>query len=420
MTQVIKVGCLLMAIYYTTSTITQYYENLDETFIRMKRYNQDPSKDKYPTFSICFKGTDFIWYHDYNIFKAYGLNATQFELMLKGEKAIKYERNLNLRSYRKVKVTANNGSSQHFEDFHIKLTDILSEVKFVTDQSSQISYYSFEIGQSYKDSMPLLHSYYGADKICFTRISNDSTNLVRIDDLVTFRSQILGHELFNETEMQIFIHYPDQLLSSFSKPKYTATLPYFLSTLNGKNKSNVNVLEFKISQCKILRKRHDANTPCNKDIKNHDRYLLSEYVNNLGCVPMYWNTLLMNTTVAQPQYDECISPEKLKKAYEDFNDINGILDLTDKPCDEMLLLSVDSVNDHPNAQLNDVSIKFRYTEKIYEEVLYDKKYSFESFCNTLGGFWGIFLGFSLMQFPDLLEFILLWIAGFKKMLYKGN
>ena len=74
-----------MAIYYTTSTICQYYENLDETFIRMKKYNQDPSIDKYPTFSICFKGTEFVWYHDQNIFQAYDLNASQFELMLKGE-----------------------------------------------------------------------------------------------------------------------------------------------------------------------------------------------------------------------------------------------------------------------------------------------------------------------------------------------
>ena len=421
MTQVIKVGCLLMAIYYTASTICQYFENLDETFIKMKRYNQDPSIDKYPTFSICFKGTDFVWYHDNNIYEAYGLNATQFELMLKGDKAIRYERNFDLGSYRKVAVTANNGSSQYFESFNIKLTDIFSEVKFATDKSSQSSYYSFAIGQNIgQDSMPLHNSYHGADKICFTRTSNDSNNIMRKDDLLTFRSSILGQELFNETEIQIFIHYPDQLLSSFSKPKYTASFPYFLSTLNAKNKSNVNVLELKIAQAKILRKRHDANTPCNKDIRNHDRYLLSEYVNNLGCIPMYWKNLLMNTTVSQPRHDECRSPEKLKKAYEDFNDINSILDLTDKPCDEMLLLSVDSVNDHPNAQLNDVSMKFRYTEKIYEEVLYDKKYSFESFCNTLGGFWGIFLGFSLMQFPDLVEFILQWIAGFKKMLSKGS
>ena len=420
LTQVIKIGCLLMAVYYTTSTICQYYANLDETFIRMKRYNDDPLEDKYPTFSICFKGTEFIWYHDYNIFQAYGLNAAQFELMLKGENAIRYERNNELRSYKKVLVGSNNGSYEDFDNFHIRLSDILSEARFVTDRPSSNTYKSFRTGQNDSNHMPLQYSYQSADTICFTRNSNDSKDLVRLDDLITFRGSILGHELFNETEIQIFIHYPDQLISSFSKPKYTASFSYFLSTLKGNNESNFNVLEFKISQCKILRKRHDANVPCNKDITNHDKYLQMEYIRNLGCIPIYWKYLLISNESSLPQLDECTSTEKLKKAYQDLKDVSNIQGVNDNPCDEMLLLAIDSINDNPNPQPNDFSIKFHYTEKIYEEILYDKKYTFENFCNTLGGFWGIFLGFSLMQFPEFFSYILPLIYALKKKRFPGN
>ena len=281
----------------------------------MKKYNDDPSEDKYPTFTVCFKGTDFVWYHDYNIFQAYGLDATQFELMLKGENATRYERDNNLRSYRKTIVTTNKRSNEGFEKFHIKLSDILSDARFVTDKPSTNTFRPFATGQDDSNHMPLEYSYQSADTICFTRKSNDSRNLVRLHDSITFRGSILGHELFNETEIKVFIHNPNQLISSFSKPKYVASFSYFLSTLIGKNESNFNTLEFKISQCKILRKRHDSNIPCNKDITNHDKHLQMEYVRKLGCIPMYWKYLNMSNEISLAQLDECTSTEKLKKAY---------------------------------------------------------------------------------------------------------
>ena len=46
-------------------------------------------------------------------------------------------------------------------------------------------------------------------------------------------------------------------------------------------------------------------------------------------------------------------------------------------------------------------ITFIYEEKYYEEITYSKDFGFESFWSGMGGFVGIFLGYSMMQFPDL-------------------
>ena len=78
-----------MAIYEVTLWSIEYAENKDQVFVSIKTYNHHAAA-KYPTFSICFRGTEFHWYRDINIFNSYGIDPYQYELMLKGERAIKY------------------------------------------------------------------------------------------------------------------------------------------------------------------------------------------------------------------------------------------------------------------------------------------------------------------------------------------
>ena len=68
----------------SASFVKRFIENENATSITYKQFNKEP-KDKYPTFSICFKGYMFHWFHPLAIFDAFGLNNKQFERMLKGE-----------------------------------------------------------------------------------------------------------------------------------------------------------------------------------------------------------------------------------------------------------------------------------------------------------------------------------------------
>ena len=53
----------------------------------------------------------------------------------------------------------------------------------------------------------------------------------------------------------------------------------------------------------------------------------------------------------------------------------------------------------------DPRIKFLYDESDYEEMTNTKGFDFESFVSGVGGFIGIFLGYSILQIPDLLELL---------------
>ena len=67
----------------------------------------------------------------------------------------------------------------------------------------------------------------------------------------------------------------------------------------------------------------------------------------------------------------------------------------------MLVQSIDSINYKPVSIPRDISIAFHYTEKLYEEIKYTRAMGFESWLSNVGGFVGIFLGYSIMQIPDM-------------------
>ena len=75
------------------------------------------------------------------------------------------------------------------------------------------------------------------------------------------------------------------------------------------------------------------------------------------------------------------------------------------PCNEMILLSIDSINNEPDPKPKHVSIAFFYTEQTYEEIQYSRMMGFGSWLSNVGGFSGIFLGYSMMQIPTFLVWI---------------
>ena len=73
-----------------------------------------------------------------------------------------------------------------------------------------------------------------------------------------------------------------------------------------------------------------------------------------------------------------------------------------------------------NKNGEEVAIRFDYKETMYEEIEYSKDFGVESFLSNVGGFVGIFLGYSIMQFPELLAEGLVSFGRLKRRLFTGN
>ena len=56
-----------------------------------------------------------------------------------------------------------------------------------------------------------------------------------------------------------------------------------------------------------------------------------------------------------------------------------------------------------SATIKNSNIKFIYKDKYYNEIEYLPDFGPEDFISNFGGFVGIFLGYSLMQLPELLS-----------------
>ena len=65
-------------------------------------------------------------------------------------------------------------------------------------------------------------------------------------------------------------------------------------------------------------------------------------------------------------------------------------------------------------------VNFIYKDKYYEEIIYAKDFGPESFLSNVGGFVGIFLGYSMMQIPVLFAETLISIVRLRKDLVKGD
>lgn len=380
----------------------------------MKTFNGEKI-DNYPTFTLCFQGDRFHWYHEENIFDLYSLNASQYQRMLKGELEINKEWSKTYRVSDKNSAVPKYHSNGYFDLFHLRVADFLHELRYITEDRTGNMYFLNDKKSNETPGLYIHLSYQTADKICFTRNNDDALKSIRTHDLITFKSSIIGNKTYNkDAEIQVFIHSPNQLIRSFDKPKYKSSLSLFTSSLSKRKKlgstvKDTNILEFKISQVKQMRRRPDSSVPCN-DNSDNDKYHQQQIVKAIGCIPPYWKDSLPN----DGHLEYCTTRQNLKNAFRTINDPKGIPALKDVPCNEMNLLSIDSVNHEPSPKPNDISMQFFYLEKTYEEIRYYKMMEFESWLSNVGGFIGIFLGYSLMQIP---EFLVYTIGYFRKKKY---
>ena len=90
----------------------------------------------------------------------------------------------------------------------------------------------------------------------------------------------------------------------------------------------------------------------------------------------------------------------------------AIFDSYKQPCDYMTV-TTGVLQKKPDYGFHLV-LNFVYMDDFYQEIVNVRDFGFESFWSGIGGFVGIFLGYSLLQIPDLLHD--LWFSTLDKRL----
>ena len=72
----------------------------------------------------------------------------------------------------------------------------------------------------------------------------------------------------------------------------------------------------------------------------------------------------------------------------------------DPPCEKMTSLVL--TTSELNQKENEFNVKVVYIDDFYQEIKDFQEVSFETFFSSVGGFVGIFIGYSFLQIPDVL------------------
>ena len=396
--------CCIFATYMTAKQVMRFLENGDSTAIHFRRFNLSP-KDKYPTFSICLTDAEFYWNKAEEIFKATKLSPTMLEAMLKGKDAFIYDYNYTSMLYNKIPVDMQDYPNMNAGRFSLKLPEILAGIEYHTEHAqTSLHYGTGRIGKPL-DKIPLTIGYNTTDTACYTRESDDSLETPRTYDWLEFNNSLFTNDYymsniynFNsarkmEIDMQIFVHHPHQLMRSFHRPVFRSkvrfTTFYDQDTYDFRNR----VLKIRMAKVRVLRKRSGSNVHCDDELADDDAKFQEELIKLINCIPPYWRRPDLPQKV-------CQTKTELHNAHTYIQGYKAILANYTSPCVQMEVSSKFSREE--KNEWNNPRIVFLYEDKDYEEMQNSKSFDLESFVSSVGGFIGIFLGYSILQLPELL------------------
>ena len=123
-----------------------------------------------------------------------------------------------------------------------------------------------------------------------------------------------------------------------------------------------------------------------------------EVIKKSGCIPVYLNSLIPD----ESNYEKCQSQEELHKVNRILNNYKDRILSYKPPCVDMRVLVQDQQNEPLRNPHKEIDIKLIYNEGTYQEIVNTRDFGMDTFWISVGGFVGLFLGYSISHIPDLI------------------
>ena len=363
-------------------------ENNDAPVFAYKRFLNTP-RDSYPVFTFCLEEGDGIYDEQY--LSPFGLNGSKYQGALLGEKIDKMnETNLYDIDFDKTMMK--------FEDIATSFTVIAQNA---TGNGEMLTWTADKDGIKQTTSPPMYRSYQDPNKLCFSRNNSYGPQGVRSHEHLHLNLTLLKSI---NGKLRVYHHHTDQALKRICK--------YVISKDIGE--IDFGMIEFWVSQVNVLRKRVNANEQCDPDV-NDDETVLTTIIKKVNCTPPYWKTMIPKQNLVP---HDCNSSTQL-------GDIHNVLKAPDKlmgiftqyiePCYK--LASIVTFQEKPKNPKNDSAslyLVFNYLEEMYQEITNKQDFDMEMLWSSVGGFVGMFLGYSLWQCPEMMFSCSFMKKGFMK------
>ena len=372
-------ACTLAALYYSIVQAQRYFKNDDMSKVSFRLFNQI-DEDKYPDITFCLEGN-----HLKDSTEEFQLSPTIVSDIMKGKISTEsLDQNLS-------KKIIHSKSDELFID----LSEILLSFALTTNNNSTA--YSKRMVHSddpQRKIKSVFHSTYSdPDKMCFTRNSflETGTGALRKQDEIIFDIRHMTG-WFN---LKIFLHYPGQFIRTIERPIYEMEIKrYWIA-------EHITVL---ISDVTTLRRRNKPSDPCDDRTVEHDQEFKKKVMQEVTCKPSYWSDLPHLKIYDWDSFPLCRTSEELKNVYRHIKNISKIVSSGPLPCTEMAISATIQNKMLEYGELpGRIHILVRYSTLQYQQIINVRDFDFDSMFSAIGGFVGIFLGYSLLQATAIIE-----------------
>lgn len=320
--------CLfLLTVYQVGFLLYKYIANEDTSTVHLQTFRKSRNKH-FPAITLCFysntadgeeSGDGDGLYNDLTILKSIGINGSVYRDIILGKIRDSFwlERSL-------TNIT--------FETATIKLQTYLKKFRVQDNNHKQIIKWK-QKKKSPKHGIPssLFLSYQDPIFICYTHYANHDDDLtVNSIDFYFYLSKLQN---ITKGQLYIYVHYKNQLIRHL---RYLHKIRDFHGLTQ--EQSN-NMVTIDLSYLSVMKRREDANDPCDINLQNDDDKWLQYAIDLNGCIPPYWKTFMNNSKT-----NDCKTAQQLMSAsnllaLDNENLVSSIFESYIAPCFQMRIMA---------------------------------------------------------------------------------
>ena len=352
----------------------KYYDNEDSSIVEMKQYHDSPS-GRYPSFTFCLYAEGGELFKGDILQPKFGITQKEY-----------YQQLIGVRDAMNSDLT-----KMIFDRAMTKIDDFL--VGFKAEDYYFQKYNRWDFTMTKIKNSPLQPSYRDPTINCFTYNTEYSQSVTLREISVKFNITKFQNMFPLDGKLYIIAHYPGQLMRNIRK--YMKKFNHWNEL---KSDNNNNHIVFSFSGLTVMRLRENAVNPCDPNLMDDDTEWEKHVIKSIGCIPPYWNN----------NSSHYLEPEKICNSKNELESIKGYWPKEDsvpamqifqnytRPCNsfEQLIYNSD-VRYYKKSDVLKMQIKLQ--NNMYQEVHNTKAFKRADLWANIGGFVGIFCGFSMLQ-----------------------
>ena len=418
--------CFFLAGYMVFQEFREYFSNQDFTII--SRHTFDGEKDnRYPAISICLYGRDGKIFQRLNNKTSLATRLPICKSCLNGKDSCMANETSEMTCGPEEIFLAMSGKQENNNissfPFELLTYDALS---MVLDHKSRAK------GAKSSKAHPRLtngivsgvtKTYHDPMHVCLSKTRKfESKKLLTYQYWEISTVQMLSS--WGNYDIRIFVHQKGQLLRSLGAPTFVLDNDFLRNKKERLGDGLIYKIDLDINSVHVLQKRHDSSQPCDEMLLDEDAIWIRNAIRLLNCTPIFWekiksklrynqiNTQKVSCSKAQlfefySKYSPKSHFESIKKYYvQPCTEMESIVTSLAKSMATLKNSSDDLVN--TRSRLPRLEIMLFYKSRYYNLATNEKSFTLLALWSQIGGFVGIFLGYSLLQLPELIGYIITW------------